>query len=353
MSQLLPLIYQLDTTGVSPDNKIANEPHTLAAKKVRALAPLHSPFFKDSVIIKDSSNNRTLANTEYKFYSLQALASAMYGKEIYNIVLITNPAVSSNVSITYQTLGGEYNRVYESTKDLLDQLYSDNRPVTWPNIEDEPESFNPVHHLHAVGDTIGFEYVVAALERLRTVIMTSALMQSDKILEYVEAKLSALNDVNVGLVSTVGVIENQADDFITHISDFNNPHNTDKAQVGLGNLLNYTVATKADIVTPVAANPKYVTNIALKDYLNDFFITYNASINAEFNALNNSLNTLTTKVNLNQNTIDSLASSQTKLNTTNTQYASLVQQMNSIQANISDATNRAALIAQQYSINFN
>ncbi len=348
---LLTLVYQLDTTGTNPDNKITDEVHTLSTKRVRTIAPIHNPFFKDSVVIKDTANNRILQDTEYRFYSLQQLASAKYGKEIYNIVLITNTSVSSNISITYQTLGGEYNRSFDGIKELIEQLYDDNRPVSWPNISDVPESFDPLLHLHNVNDLIGFEYVVAALERLRTVTMTKALLLADDVLKIYDAKLQDLidNSGSGGSGGDGGGVGPESE-FTLHVRSLLNPHNTTKTQVGLGNILNYESTIDAsDIKLANINNPKYVTNYTAQDYLNDEFTNLNnlcLKIN-EATQITTDINNINDKIELYQEALEAIADINININRLDNLYNPLYDKVTEIETNLTSAKTRSdALIAQ-------
>jgi hypothetical protein len=179
-------IYQLDTSGNSPNNRIIQENHTLNGLRVRTICPLVTPFFSESVSVIDNRNNRVLSKGEYNFYSIESLASAMYGKEIYNLILIRNRDVSDNVSITYQTLGGDYVNNSSKTKGLIDCIYSDNRPVNWFNIIDVPSEFTPSLHLHSMGDSIGYEYLVAAIDRLNHTLSIANSLRDDRILKYID-----------------------------------------------------------------------------------------------------------------------------------------------------------------------
>jgi hypothetical protein len=58
-----------------------------------------------------------------------------------------------------------------------------------------------------------------------------------------------------------------SDGIAAHIADYNNPHNTTKAQVGLGNVQNYGMAEDADILA-MTADDKYVSAADLRIFLN-------------------------------------------------------------------------------------
>ncbi len=344
-TQLMPIIYPLDTTGLSINNKIVKEPHTLAVKRIRAIAPNNAPFYKDSVIVYDAnSNDRVLATTEYTFFGLQEIASANIGKEIYGIILIHNSAVSNNVKVSYQTVGGEYTRDLSNTKKLLDILNNDSRSIAWPNIIEKPDAFNPSLHLHSIGDVTGFEYLVAAIERLIQTIRVKNSYALDELLEYVDEKLAIQYPItaspNQDPVDVIG--------FNNHIQNTNNPHQTTKAQVGLDLVQNYTTATMSDLTSPVQNAPKYVTNYVLSLYLIDYFNTLNTQLNNQINTLQTTVNNALNTANNAKTATTNISSYMQRVDTLESIINSNAYQPSVVNANLATAQTRASNLLQQY-----
>lgn len=188
MPGLNPIKLDLDITGTNQDNLIQDEPHSLSNRPTRAIAPNLGPFFAESLIVKDGANilSRTV---DYQIVELHQEATLRYGKEIASVILIINTSVSSDVTITYQALGGYYS--YSGNDSTIANLYqsviNDNRPVDWTNIFNKPTEFNPTIHRHLLDDIFGFEPVVDYLERIKRAI---TLGQSSIILEIVNSLLS-------------------------------------------------------------------------------------------------------------------------------------------------------------------
>ena len=340
--------FSLDTTGLSPNNLVVNEPHILANARIRAIAPIHASFFKQGVILKITSTNTILNQSQYKFYSIQALASAKFSKEIYDIILVTDSAVPSDISVTYQALGGDYTFTSETTKQLIDELYADTRNTGWSNVVDIPSTFNPVHHIHAAGDVVGFDYVVAALERIANTIAISTSRSADEIYTYLETRLTALSAINAGIAGTTAAMQTSINAFLTHISRTDNPHGSDKAQIGLPLLQNYGTATLVQLQTPVVGDPKYVTNIVLSQYLTDFFAAYDIQIQNQFVPLTTSVTVAQNEANQALSATANLSSSQTQLSALTTQTTTNANSIGLIDANLEDSRIRAAAVMQNY-----
>lgn len=348
-SGLLPVIYSLDTTGVDINNKITDEVHQLQSKKVRAISPRYSPFFSESISMKDTLTGLPISSESYKFFNLQGLASAMYGKEIYNIILITDENISNNVEVTYQTLGGEYTRLYDSGIDLINMLYDDNRPVDWPNIIDKPEEFKPNLHLHAIGDTIGFEYLVASIERLRTTIMVASCLRADDIMTYLENRLGSLSTINSQLEMSIEAATGNIANFTAHVNDINNPHETTKAQVGLDMVSNYTTINSInELSSPNENSPKYVLNTILKDYLNNIFNTFSIDIQNKFSDTYALANTVTGKLQTIESILSNLPANIVTFNTLNSKQDALAIRMTAVENNMTSSTSNAQALINQY-----
>lgn len=201
--------FNVDLTGVNINNKVLNEPHVLANRVYRSIAPTYGPYYTESLVVVDGSTNATLVrDTHYKCLDVVGIPTAQSGKEICTIIVVIDQSINSNTLITYQALGGQYERTHEAIKLLVDNLLTDNRPVSWPNILNRDTEFTPSHHLHRVGDAIGFEYVTVELERLKNAILLGDEIAHMEILGYVDANIAALRlvmDNAENLVSIMGI----------------------------------------------------------------------------------------------------------------------------------------------------
>lgn len=174
----------LDITGVNPDNKIGPEPHVLSNKTVRSIAPFQGPFFGVSAEVYDGVQKLD-RGIHYQFAELHQEATLLYAREIWSVILITDPSVSSNVSINYQALGGHYQYDDTAIANLYETVMADNRPIDWATgIINKPYEFQPTNHRHLLDDIFGFEPVVDYLERIKRAI---TLGQTDVLLAVLRA----------------------------------------------------------------------------------------------------------------------------------------------------------------------
>lgn len=221
--------YPYDATGTSPNNLVMRETHTLSDGDQRAIVPFHGPFFAESVTIMDTVTGRNLSpDTQFNVIELYQAATQATGKEVCAAIVITDYSVSQVVEVQYQVVGGEYSFSSDGLQQVINGLDIDSRPVDWSNIQFRPAEYPAAPHLHDVGDIYGFEYLVMAMERLREAIVVGDEASHEEIRTYIRNIEGVISD-NLG----------------AHISDHTNPHNVTKAQVGLGSVLNYGVASEA------------------------------------------------------------------------------------------------------------
>lgn len=241
--------FPLDSTGVNTSNRVVNEPHTLVNRVVRAFAPSYGAYFTESLIIRDVASGQTLTHSQYKTVEMYEFPTGRYGKEICGVIMIVDASISNNVEITYQALGGEYSNNSDAIISMINSLDLDNRPVNWPDLIGKPvDGFEPAAHYHDIGDVYGFEYLVHAVERLRTAILAGDGASHDELRRYIDDWASLLT----------GSGNNSLVELRSHTANTSNPHSTTKSQVGLGNVENYAIATTPEAQSGVASN-KYMT----------------------------------------------------------------------------------------------
>ncbi len=188
--------YALDPTGVNRDNAVVGEKHTLSTARYRAVAPTYGPFFTESVVVYDEINNSPLVKgNDFICVELLQEATLKYGKEIAQLILIVNPNISSDVRISYQTLGGLYENTADAVARYYETLLLDNRPVDYINVLNKPQEFPPSLHKHLLNEIVGFEPVVASLERIRNAILLTDIPQYELLVDWVKTYVAN----NVGL----------------------------------------------------------------------------------------------------------------------------------------------------------
>ena len=249
MSSMIPLVYPLDLTGRSPDNLVVAEPHVLGSPGNRAFVPNYGPFYAKTLVVRDRTSGLTLVrNQQFKAIQMLPKITGQSGQLVCSVVYITDPSVSNDVEITYQVVGGDFSLSVSAIQQMIDALNLDERPVRWGQIVGKPDFFPPAAHLHDLGDVYGFEFIVAALYAVREAILIGDAAAHQEIIAYINAALGPINQA-------ITALQNQ---MASHLADFDNPHQVTKAQVQLGSVENYGIATQQE-AQDGTVNNKYMT----------------------------------------------------------------------------------------------
>lgn len=215
--------WELDPYGTNPANDIKAERKVLSSTQdgtFMFLIPKAAPFYAETVVIKHVASGRTLVKgvdwePGYRF----ELVSKRTYRPVYGAICILDRTLTGTFEYNYHTLGGEYTLDEQSLLTLLSNALTDPRVTTWEKITDVPWYFTPIQHLFNVVDMVGGKELADAINRV-----------ADKILSAAERLYPSIN---------------------VHIQDKANPHNTTKAQVGLGNVSNFSLCTEQEALEGV------------------------------------------------------------------------------------------------------
>ena len=215
--------WELDPYGTNPANDIKAERKVLSSTQdgtFMFLIPKAAPFYAETLVIKHVASGRTLVKgvdwePGYRF----ELVSKRTYKPVYGAICILDRTLTGTFEYNYHTLGGEYTLDEQSLLTLLSNALTDPRVTTWEKITDVPWYFTPIQHLFNVVDMVGGKELADAINRV-----------ADKILSAAERLYPSIN---------------------VHIQDKENPHNTTKAQVGLGNVSNFSLCTEQEALEGV------------------------------------------------------------------------------------------------------
>lgn len=245
----------LDLSGTAVTNKVTAELHIVAATGTRAFVTTRGPFYTRGMVVRNKVTNAVLVpDVDYRPVHMFLEASLRAGQEICSVVIILPECRATDIEIDYQAIGGTYSASVSSIEDMIEGLDLDNRTVYWGDLIGAPEYFPPTAHLHDIGDLYGFEYLVAVLEQIRRAILLGDQAAFDEMRQYVDLKDNELRALITSLDSQIN----------DHINNVSNPHQVTKAQVLLGSVENYGIATTAQ-ATAGTANNVYMTALRTKE----------------------------------------------------------------------------------------
>lgn len=269
-------LYEFDPSGGLAANRVPPESHTITpanGSDFDVIIPSFAPFFRKGLVVKHITSGQTLVegihfDLGYKFEA----ASKQTATPIYGAIVITDRTLSGQLTVEYQTLGGEWVMDTQEILTILQNVKTDPRTVRWEYVIDKPITFPPVDHLHHSDDLVGMDDVTKGIEAIRVAIGDSAGKALSALLEHLRdhANPHEVTLVQLGLDSLGALSESTTADvdagtdnlrFIsarrlqyfltskvqpainTHANNKNNPHGVTKAQVGLDLVENYRMAT--------------------------------------------------------------------------------------------------------------
>lgn len=255
----IPLItYPLDLTGQSSNNLVLGEPHDLTTLTNRAFVPNHGPFYTRNLVVRQAGSGIVLEpNLHYKAAQLFSEATLKTGLEVCSVIVIVDDTIGTQFEIDYQAVGGDYSASVYAIEQMIATLDLDERPITWGSILGKPTAFPPASHLHDLGDLYGFEYMVAALEGIRQAILTGDAISHEEIYAYIDHQD---NEIIASIQGFLSLLD-------AHTGDYNNPHQVTKAQVGLSLVQNYAPSNSEEARIG-SAQDRYMTPFATKQAIN-------------------------------------------------------------------------------------
>lgn len=240
-----PIIqYPLDLTGTSPTNRIVKERREITTNTARVFVPKAGPFYTESFVLYNAETGIPLVPVDdYILAQPFSQASLRSGKDVQcAVVLKVNAPIS--VDMDYQVVGGEYSWNLGALAALIEELDLDERAIKWGAVIGRPTMYPAAPHVHDIGDTYGWEYVVWQLERV-----TNAILVGDELShEELRQQMKFLHDEQQKIIDALDAR------FVAHVDDNTNPHHVTKAQTGLGSVDNFPTASDPEALAGVVAN---------------------------------------------------------------------------------------------------
>lgn len=286
MPTVTPLPF--DPTGTNPSNKVVNEQQVITAVNFRDyhyVIPNLAPFFSDTVVMgfkNPDGTTRTLHEGVDYYYSHSFIsASRACAKPIYGSIEFLFTDLAGVLTLTYQSIGGNWTLDAATIAEILANSLSNPRTTAWEQIVDLPVAFPVIDHEWDLVDMVGASEVVQALDDIRDTLSggTSSTGLAAHLADFgnphrVTAAQAGLGNVQNFPIATTAQAQGgtNATTYMTplltaqaiqalgqtnlnaHLSDFNNPHQTTKSQVNLGNVDNFLTASTAQAAAGTATN---------------------------------------------------------------------------------------------------
>lgn len=276
--------YPFDPTGTAISNKIVNEEQILTAANSRDfhfIIPSYAPFFHQGLVVRHAQSARVLVEGVDYVLGFQFIkASRAVAKPVYGGIIFYDRSLVGVAQITYQTVGGEWTLNPMKIAEILADRTVNPRVTTWEQVADQPDRFPPIDHEWDVDDLVGMTEVVTSLNRIALAIRQGADESALAHFSNYENPHQVTKDqVGLGLVenlpradtavavagtsnnaymtpkTTASAIDSRAGAMLAaHAQDRGNPHQVTAAQVGLPLVANFAVANDQQAEAAVASD---------------------------------------------------------------------------------------------------
>jgi hypothetical protein len=289
--------YPFDPTGSNPLSRVTNEQHVLTSlnntELHQTVIPSAAPFFTENVIISftnpDTSIRVLTEGVDYYFTHIFISAGKATAKPIAGSITFLDNDITGVLRLTYQTIGGVWNIDDNEIASILANLIKNPRTTAWEQITDLPFQFPVIDHEWNLSDMVGATEIVEGINDIRDAVLAGnaggitahvnntenphATTKSQVGLGSVENyPVATQSQAQVGTNNTTymtplrvvqAITEFGGGNLATHVLRTDNPHEVTKAQVGLGSVENYPVATSGEATTGTADN-RYMTPLKVK-----------------------------------------------------------------------------------------
>jgi hypothetical protein len=208
-------LYPEDLTGTNPLNLVTGEIQTLQVPgpdDFYFIIPKAAPYFTDSLKVYNAQTGQLyVENVDYLTGHFFIEAMDSIGRPINGSIRFMKKTIQGQVRLEYRTVGGQWG--FSDTAILAELSNRQFNPLvrSWAQIDVLPALFPVLEHSQPINSLVGSAEIKKALEDLAEVIEASAEGASQ-----------------------------------SHLLDFGNPHKVTKAQVLLGLVQNYGMATDAE-----------------------------------------------------------------------------------------------------------
>ena len=195
--------YPLDLTGDHPDNRVMAEVHSITPQE-RIFNVMAGAFYTESVQIT-YLGEQLKAHEDFRFHRVVEDAIRQSGKDVAMLIEITDKAISGDIEVRYQAVGGEFQNIHESLVDMLENYKHDARGTFYKDIIEKPRFFEPVRHLTSIYDIYGLNPIAGPLNELVSIARHRATKENSSLLIRLHRIEQMIHDADLGNLDLSGI----------------------------------------------------------------------------------------------------------------------------------------------------
>jgi hypothetical protein len=310
--------YPFDPTGSNPLNRITNEQHVITSTNFRdyhffipKLAPFFAETFSMTFLNTDGSVRNMVEGRDYYLSHHFISASRACARPVYGSITFLDTDTAGVARITYQTVGGDWTLDEQTIAEILANNLNNPRTSSWEQIVEMPVMFPVIDHQWNLVDMVGASDLVESMDNVRDALLQTSdgglpqhiadknnphevskaqvglsLVENYPVASFEQATAGTNNVSYMTPLRTQQLITSIGSGAVAaHANRTDNPHSVTKAQVGLGSVQNFGIATSADAMAG-SSNSLYMTPAATKAALDQVSSVINSHITNQLNPHN-------------------------------------------------------------------
>lgn len=195
--------YPLDLTGNHPDNRVMAEVHSITPQE-RIFNVMAGAFYTESVQIT-YLGEQLKAHEDFRFHRVVEDAIRQSGKDVAMLIEITDKAISGDIEVRYQAVGGEFQNIHESLVEMLENYKHDARGTFYKDIIEKPRFFEPIRHLTSIYDIYGLNPITGPLNELVSIARHRATKENSSLLIRLHRIEQMIHDADLGNLDLSGI----------------------------------------------------------------------------------------------------------------------------------------------------
>lgn len=232
----IPLV-ERDIHGIKTTNWITDEKVMLSDKTLPWIVPNGAPFFAEQALFKlyNAAGGELVVNRDYFFEEEFQPLCAVTGRSICCFVRLETTVLESNafVTLNYQSIGESY-VPRNDLDEWIHAIMSGGKSIPFSKVVNIPTTLPSSYHLHSIKTEVGDWYEVTDFLNLL------ANMQNG-VDPTLNTQVTMVRDTLIPAAKTT--YRSRMAVLVEHDKNYENPHQTNKTHLDLGNVDNFGTAS--------------------------------------------------------------------------------------------------------------
>lgn len=184
--------YPLDLTGEAITNRVNAEKKVIANSN-DVLITLNAGVFYAKGLLIETSTKTLEKDKDFILNYIHEDITIRSGCGAYALIVIINPDIKGDLSISYQAVGGEYTKLDDAIIQAIEDINNTETVVRWDSVINKPLTYPSSAHVHVADDIVGTEDIVSSINSIAGAIKGEHPAEIEKIHTLLEDKVSNRN----------------------------------------------------------------------------------------------------------------------------------------------------------------